>query len=214
MRRDEPRGVKLRVRCFDLFVAARLPGAIVDIVEVIECLGFKTAGLGNSGTSGDAPSHWARVDRSRAPSGRDVLGHSVCLGTPAVRQRQIGSSTKSFGCDAFDMAVAGQKNLSHRQTPGSMTIPAVLIDPKVPNCPGCRGQSKGSLGTRGSARTDQSSSHRLGRIVGRMVNRRGQIGEHCTLTAAAADLARPRPAFPDFYDRQIKSGLRFPPVVG
>src|SRR5262249_35973686 len=91
-----------------------LPGAVIDIVEILA--GF----CGNAGRprnrcrSCDAAAHRTGIDVAWSPPCGDALGQHRGLRRSALGELQRLAPAKSLRLDAFDMAVPGQDDFSHR----------------------------------------------------------------------------------------------------
>src|SRR5262249_16910716 len=88
MRRREPRREEIGGLVANFRIGAELPGAVVDVVEIIEDLGLGPARLPDRGAGRHAAAHWTRVDPARLPRRRDAPRESICLGATAVCQFQ------------------------------------------------------------------------------------------------------------------------------
>ena len=61
----------------------------------------------------DAALQGAGIDRGRFPGPRDARRQRLGLGQAVLGQGQLGAAAKTFGVDAFDVAVTGQQELGH-----------------------------------------------------------------------------------------------------
>ena len=95
MRRGKPGGEQRRIVCLRLLESLELPGAVVDVVEIIANIGRDTAGFGDSGAGRDAAAQRARVDFGRPPGAGDALGKSGGLVAPAFGELEAARARGS-----------------------------------------------------------------------------------------------------------------------
>src|SRR5580698_941294 len=113
MRRCEPGGEQRRIFAFGLVESLELPGAVIDVAEIVANFRRCAAGLGDGGAGLDAAAHRARIDLARLPGAGDAPGHGLRLGTPEFSQIERRPAAKPFRLDAFDVAVADQQDFGH-----------------------------------------------------------------------------------------------------
>ena len=90
MRRREPGGEQHRVLRFGVGEGFELPGAVIDIVEILAGFGRDAAGLGDGGRGRDAAAHRTRIDVARPPRAGDALRQRRRLG--ALRARSVAAA--------------------------------------------------------------------------------------------------------------------------
>src|SRR3984957_7670914 len=113
MRRGEPRGEQCWILAFGLLKSLQLPGAVVDVCEVVANFRRRAAGLGYGGAGFDATAHRTRIDPARLPGAGNAARDGLCLGAPELGQIERRPTAKSLGLDAFDVAVTDQQDFGH-----------------------------------------------------------------------------------------------------
>src|SRR5580700_10943389 len=113
MWRYEPRGEQRWIFAFGFFESLELPGAVVDVGEIIANFRRGAAGLGDGGAGLDAAAHRARIDPARLPGAGNAPRDRLRFVAAARSQVERRPAAKPFRLDAFDVAVADQQDFGH-----------------------------------------------------------------------------------------------------
>ena len=110
MRRRKPCGEQRRILRFGVGEGFELPGAVIDIVEIVAGFGGDAAGFGDGGRGFDAAAHRAGIDAVRPPGAGDALRDRLRLRAAARGEIERLPAAEPLRLDAFDVAVAGQQD--------------------------------------------------------------------------------------------------------
>src|SRR5271166_1947609 len=113
MRRREPSREELRIFLSNFIVSSELPGAVIDIVEIVADDRCNLAGLRDRVARRDAPAKWTCIHYARLPRGRDTSRDCSGLCATAFSEQKCLATSKSFGLDAFDVTMPDQQDLGH-----------------------------------------------------------------------------------------------------
>src|SRR5580704_2035226 len=113
MRGREPCVETFAIGCYDFVEGQKLPGAVVDVIELIEHACFDAARLRNRRPGRNAAFERTRVHDAWLPPLRDAFGNRFRLSLTPSGQSEVRPTTKSLWLDPFDMSVTDQKNLRH-----------------------------------------------------------------------------------------------------
>src|SRR5262245_26969953 len=128
MRRHKPRREEIGSLVADFGIGAELPGAVVDVVEIIEDLGLGPARPRDRGAGRHAAAHGARIDYARLPGRRDAARECIYFGATAVGQFQWCATAKPLRRDAFDVPVPDQEELGHVLRPATWLLMSWYVD--------------------------------------------------------------------------------------
>ena len=106
MRSSEPRGEECRMLSVSLRERYKLPGTVVEIVEIVTNLDRDAADLGYGICGLYAATHRACVDFARSPATRNALGNGSGLGAPLCGKLERLATAKPFRLDTFDVPMA------------------------------------------------------------------------------------------------------------
>src|SRR5665213_643540 len=90
-----------------------LPGAVVEIAQVIDFLAINRTGLCDRTCGIDATLHRARVYHGRPPVTGDTAGGELRFTPPAFREFQIHAAAKARGLNPRDVPVSDQNEAGH-----------------------------------------------------------------------------------------------------
>src|ERR1700683_4352585 len=113
-REPPPSAIFLRLLEPYLLVRPIGPGAVVEIVDVIEHATRDAAFIGDRLSGVDAALSRARISDGRLPESRDALCGELRFAQAALGQRKIRSPSKPCGLDPGNVAMSDQQDAPHR----------------------------------------------------------------------------------------------------
>jgi hypothetical protein len=95
-----------------------LPGAIVEVVEIVASLYGDSTNFSDNFCSLHAATHRTRIDCARLPMGSNAFGDSSGFRASLSGEFKWLAPPKSFGFDALNVPMANEQNFGHVRSDG------------------------------------------------------------------------------------------------